>query len=47
MTIVDVINPVLGTIVPAEGLGILERSPHAVHEPPHWMVLNLVQDPMR
>jgi hypothetical protein len=46
-TIVEIVNPVLGTIVPAEGLGVLERFPHAVHEPPHWMVLNLIQDPMR
>jgi hypothetical protein len=46
-TIVDIVNPVLGMVVPAEGLGVLERFPHAVHEPPHWMVLNLIQDPMR
>ena len=45
-TIVDVVNPVLGTVVPAEGIGALERSPHAVHEPPRRMVLNLIQDPM-
>ena len=30
----------------AEGLDVLERSPHAVHEPPRRMVLNLIQDPM-
>ena len=45
--IVDVINPVLGTVVSAEGLGVFEGSPHAIHEPPRRIVLNLVQDPMR
>jgi len=45
-TIVDVINPVLGTVVSAEGLGVFEGSPHAIHEPPHRIVLNLIQDPM-
>ena len=45
--IVTVINPVLGTVVPAEGLDVIERSPHAVHEPPRRMVLNLIQDSMR
>ena len=45
--IVDVINPVLGTVVSAEGLGVFEGSPHTIHEPPRRIVLNLVQDPMR
>jgi hypothetical protein len=45
-TIVDVINPVLCAVVMAEGLCILKLFPHAAHEPPRPMVLNLVQDPM-
>ena len=46
-TIVDVINPVLGRVVSTEGLGVFEGSPHAIHEPPRRIVLNLVQNPMR
>jgi hypothetical protein len=29
--IVDFVNPLLGTVVPAEGLGVFERFPHAIH----------------
>ena len=47
LTIVDIVNPMFGMVVPAEGLGVLERFPHyTIYEPPRGMVLNLVQDPM-
>ena len=31
-TIVDVLSQVLGTVVPAEGIGVFEGSPHAAHQ---------------
>ncbi len=42
-TIVDIVNPMLHTIVAAEGLDVLEHLPLPVDEAPHWMILNLLE----
>ncbi len=46
-TIVDIVHPMLRTIVAAERLGIFERLPLSVNEPVRRVILNLVEDPVR
>jgi hypothetical protein len=46
-TIVDIVDPMLCTVVAAEGLGILERLPLPVNKAPRWMILNFLEDTVR
>ena len=44
---VDILDPMLGTVVAAEGPGVLERLPLPVNKAPHQVILNFLEDPMR
>ena len=46
-TIVDIVDPMLRTIVAAEGLGVLECLPLPVDKAPRRMILNLLEHTMR
>ncbi len=46
LTIVDILDPMLCTIVAAEGLGILERLSLPVNKAPRWMIVNLLEHTM-
>jgi hypothetical protein len=46
-TIVDVVNPMLCAVVPAEILGVFEQNPLTINLPVSDVILNLVEHPVR
>ena len=46
-TIVDIVYPMLGTVVATEGLGVLKRLSFPIDEAPRWVVLDYLKASVR
>jgi hypothetical protein len=46
-TIINIIYPMFGSVVPAEILGVFKRLPLTINLPVSGVILNLVKHPVR